>query len=305
MVYIVGNLEILEPKEGRFGWGRVLGRLPAYDRHLADMIPRYILVSLPVRMQLYLIRHTQSFNNDLYTRTGGSAGRQADPPLTPLGHRQAELLAAFLADTPAGPSNDAPPPVGTYHVRHNRRGFGLTHLYCSLMTRAVQTGSYVAAATHLPLVGWPEVHERGGLHLINEVTGEDAGVPGPGRAWFAAEYPHLVLPDTVDDKGWWNRPPETLAEAVERARMVWSRLQERHGDTDNKVAVITHAGFFQSLMIALLSDDYSLSSSCLGKAMMGFGMSNGSVSRFEISDRDIIGRYINRVDFYPDELITG
>lgn len=256
-------------------------------------------------MQLYLIRHTQSFNNDLYTRTGGSAGRQADPPLTPLGHRQAELLAAFLADTPAGPGEDTTPPVSTYHLRHNRRGFGLTHLYCSLMTRAVQTGGYVAAATHLPLVGWPEVHERGGIHLIDEVTGEDVGLPGPGRAWFAAEYPDLVLPDTVDDRGWWNRPPETLVEAVERARLVWSRLLERHGDKDDKVAVITHAGFFQSLMIALLSDDNSLSSSCLGKSVMGFGMSNGSVSRFEISDSDIICRYINRVDFLPDELITG
>ena len=173
------------------------------------------------------------------------------------------------------------------------------------MTRAVQTGGYIAATTRLPLVGWPEVHERGGIHLIDEVTGEDVGLPGPGREWFAAEYPDLVLPDTVDDRGWWNRPPETLAEAVERARSVWSRLLERHGDTDDKVAVITHAGFFQSLMIALLSDDHRLSSSCLGKSVMGFGMSNGSVSRFETSDSDIICRYINRVDFLPDELITG
>lgn len=256
-------------------------------------------------MQLYLIRHTQSFNNDLYARTGGSVGRQADPPLTPVGHRQAELLAAFLAGAPADTGGNIPHPAGTYQLRHNRHGFALTHLYCSLMTRAVQTGGYVASATGLPLVGWPDVHERGGLHLIDEVTGEDVGISGPDRAWFNARFPGLVLPGTVDDGGWWNRPPETLIEAVGRARLVWSRLLERHGETDDKVAIITHAGFFQSLMIALLSDADSLSSTCLENAVMGFGMSNGSVSRFEIGDREVIARYINRVEFLPDELITG
>lgn len=39
-------------------------------------------------MTLYLIRHAQSANNDLYDRTGSSLGRVEDPELTPLGGHQ-------------------------------------------------------------------------------------------------------------------------------------------------------------------------------------------------------------------------
>lgn len=256
-------------------------------------------------MQLYLIRHAQSANNDLYTRTGAAVGRHADPPLTEIGHRQAQLLAEFLAASPCRRETGAPPLVRNYVARHDRHGFGLTHLYCSLMTRSIQTAGYVAAATGLSLVAWPEIHERGGLHNIDEATGEDVGLPGPGRAWFAAEYPHLVLPDALEDVGWWGRPPETNAEAVPRAQVVWSQLLERHGGTDDRVAVISHAGFFQSLMTALFSTGDNLAALNLGIDQMAFGMSNASISRFEIGDGLIVLRYLNRIEFLPDELITG
>jgi 2,3-bisphosphoglycerate-dependent phosphoglycerate mutase len=256
-------------------------------------------------MHLYLIRHAQSVNNDLYARTGGSAGRHADPPLTEIGHRQAQLLANFLAYAPPDRGQDDPPLVGEYYARHNRRGFALTHLYCSLMTRAIQTGGYIAEATGLPLVGWPEIHERGGLHNIDETTGEDVGIPGPGRPWFTAEYPSLTLPDTLGEEGWWNRPQETNAEAVARARVVWAQLLERHGNTDDSVTMIIHGGFFQSLMTALFSTGDLLTAPCLEASQIVFGMSNASVSRFEIGDSFIVARYINRIDFLPDELITG
>lgn len=256
-------------------------------------------------MHLYLIRHAQSFNNDLYTRTGTSAGRQADPLLTETGHKQAKLLAEFLAHKTLDQGDSIHHTAAGYHLRHNRCGFDLTHLYCSLMTRAIQTGIYVAAATGLPLVAWPEVHERGGLHLIDEETGEDRGVAGPGRSWFGVQYPQLILPGHLGEDGWWNRPLETIAEAGERARGVWAQLLERHGGSDDRVAIITHAGFFQSLMSALMIDRGEFSSPILGNARMGFGVSNVSISRFEISVDDITIRYINRVDYLPDELITG
>ena len=48
-------------------------------------------------MQLYIIRHAQSYNNALTDWTE----RVSDPPLTELGEQQADLLAAYLASTPA------------------------------------------------------------------------------------------------------------------------------------------------------------------------------------------------------------
>lgn len=278
---------------------------PPFGKKPQDPYSSIMVVKLWACMHLYLIRHAQSANNDLYARTGGSDGRHADPPLTELGHRQANLLAQVLAVETVMPGAAVPPILAEFAARHNRRGFGLTHLYSSLMTRAIQTGSYVAGATGLPLVAWPEVHERGGLHLINEASGEDLGVPGPNRAWFATEFPHLVLPDDLGQDGWWNRPPEPISETVPRARNVWSQLLERHGGTDDHVAIITHAGFFQSLMTALLTADDKLSSISLGLEELWVGMSNVSISRFEVNEDSFVVRYLNRVDFLPDDLVTG
>lgn len=255
-------------------------------------------------MHLYLIRHAQSANNDLYTRTGGSQGRTADPPLTDLGHRQAQLLAQHLA----GEVPDTFDParlVGPYAARHDRLGYELTHLYCSLMTRSVQTGSYVAEATGLPLVGWPEIHERGGLHLLDETSGEETGVPGPNRAHFTQHFPHLALPDSIGEAGWWNRPKETVAEALGRARVVLAQLLERHGGTADRVALISHGGFFQSLMRVLLSVDDGFTIPQTSVEEIWFGVSNTAINRIEFEDKAMIIRYLNRVDFLPDELITG
>lgn len=257
-------------------------------------------------MLLYVIRHAQSANNDLYTRTGGSIGRTADPPLTEVGHRQAQLLAAFLSASPSeADRRDAAPLIGHYYARHDRRGFGLTHLYCSLMTRAIQTAGYVAEATGLPLTALAEIHERGGLHEIDAMTGQDVGVPGPNRPHFQTEFPRLILPDELGEVGWWNRPLETVDEAIPRARAVWTRLLAQHRGMADRVAVFTHAGFFQSLMTALFTTDNTLTAPHLNTTVMGFGMSNTAVSRFEIDEQTIVLRYLNRIDFLPDELITG
>jgi 2,3-bisphosphoglycerate-dependent phosphoglycerate mutase len=255
-------------------------------------------------MHLYLIRHAQSANNELYARTGGIDGRHPDPPLTELGHQQARLLAGFLAAAPQ------PLPAGAelvwrYAERHDRRGFGLTHLYCSLMIRSIQTAAYIADTTGLAPVAWPELHERGGLHQVDEATGEEIGVPGPNSAWFQSKYPGLVLPEGLGEPGWWNRPKETVAEAVPRAGGVWERLLERHGDSDDHVALVIHGGFFQSLLTVLLSNGDELTAPRLNERHVGFGMSNTSICRFEINAGVIMMRYLNRVDHLPDELITG
>ena len=81
-------------------------------------------------MRLYFLRHAQSTNNEITDRTGTEDGRVEDPPLTPIGHRQAELLGRYLA---AGPTSAEPPGMDSKDLR----GFAITHLYCSLMDRAI------------------------------------------------------------------------------------------------------------------------------------------------------------------------
>lgn len=255
-------------------------------------------------MYLYFIRHAQSANNDLYARTRSSIGREADPTLTELGHRQAQVLAQYLASGESDRQRKTQL-VGEYAARHDRPGIVLTHLYCSLMTRAVQTGSYVAEATGLTLTAWPEIHERGGLHLVDEATGEDRGIPGPDRGYFERDYPHVVLPEAFGVTGWWNRAIETIDESQVRAKLVWEQLLTRHGDTDDRVAVISHGGFFQSLIRAILAPlrDWPVMDQEQGYPW--FGVSNVSISRFEVEDGEVVVRYLNRVDFLPDELISG
>lgn len=184
-------------------------------------------------MQLYIIRHAQSINNAIGQ---GESEHSSDSELTAVGRRQAELLADFLAQTGEG--------------RRNGGRFGLTHLYTSLMMRAVATADVIASAVSLPAVAWAEIHEIGGLFSR---SGERGGLPGPNRAGFAKRFPDLVLPDWLGEQGWWNRPfEENPTLVLERAEGFVDRLMDEHGGTDDRVAVVTHGGFFRALRRILL-----------------------------------------------------
>jgi hypothetical protein len=121
-------------------------------------------------MQLYFIRHGQSENNALWMSTGSHIGRSEDPGLTEVGRQQSELLAQFLSQADSTPQQLAD--------FQNVAGFGITHLYTSLMIRAVATGTIIAKALDLPLVAWEDLHEYGGIYLRDEQTDERIGLPG-------------------------------------------------------------------------------------------------------------------------------
>ncbi|MEZ4516938.1 MAG: histidine phosphatase family protein [Chloroflexota bacterium] len=251
-------------------------------------------------MELYIIRHAQSENNAIWARTRSNDGRLPDPPLTELGHQQAALLAEHLA---TGDPHDEP---NYFARRHNRGGYGLTHLYTSLMIRSVATAGYIAEATGLPLIAWPDIHERGGLHEIDVVTGEERGVAGPNRDYFIREFPALVLPEELGDEGWWNRPPERVEEAYPRARRVWNELIERHGGTEDRVAIVSHGGFFQALLVTVLGGIESEGGEeipLLGPIWLG--LSNTGINRLFIDNEFGAIQYTNRVNHLPSELITG
>jgi len=87
--------------------------------------------------RLYLIRHAQSANNEIWNGSDHVDGRSPDPELTATGHRQAETLGQHLSHPHAEPRQHPFLPTKEVH-------FGLTHVYCSLMTRSILTAGYIA-----------------------------------------------------------------------------------------------------------------------------------------------------------------
>ena len=241
-------------------------------------------------MQLYFIRHGQSENNQLWERTGSHKGRSEDPDLTPRGRQQAHRVAQFLRQA------DSPTAGNLEEDFQNTAGFGITHLYTSLMIRAVTTGTIIARALGLPLVAWEDVHEWGGIYLNDEETSQRIGQPGHNRAYFEAHYPDLILPHSLDDDGWWNRPFEPREERPLRAARALRELLDRHGGTDDRVAVVSHGGFYNQLLRAILN--LPEENSCR------FALNNGAITRLDFDEEKIVLSYSNRADFLPRELIT-
>lgn len=240
-------------------------------------------------MQFYFIRHAQSTNNLLYDTTGSSNGRSHDPALSSAGLRQAVLLGEFLRrGNPAG---------GCFSLGDDPAGFGLTHLYTSLMVRAVMTGAQIAQALGLPLIAWYDLHEEGGIYLEDEKTGERIGQAGNDLGFFQHQFPELKLPAGFIESGWWNyKPFEQPAEALQRARHFLNDLLERHGDSDDRVAVVSHGAFYNYIMTALLG--------LADGSQFWFRMNNAAITRIDLVDEQIKVFYQNRMDFLPQELIT-
>jgi 2,3-bisphosphoglycerate-dependent phosphoglycerate mutase len=240
-------------------------------------------------MEFYYIRHAQSENNAQWTLTGSYEGRLEDPDLTDLGRQQAEILAAFLA-RPGGR------PLVPEHDIQNVAGFSFTHIYCSLMVRAVATGTVVARALDLPLVAWEDIHEVGGiLHWHTELN-QGFGLPGHNRAYFETHHPDLVLPASLGEEGWWNRPFEERAQRPQRARRFLDDLLERHGGGDDRVAIISHGGFYHQFLSVLLG--------LADTEGLWFSLNNAAITRIDFEDGQARLRYLNRLDFMPGEMIT-
>lgn len=239
-------------------------------------------------MQFYFIRHGQSENNHLWANTGSNQGRHEDPELTPVGQQQAALVAEFLQRTDPAADKVSDP--------QNVAGFGITHLYCSLMVRAVATGVAVAEALDLPLVGLRSAHETGGIYQIDPETGVPVGLPGRSRSYFGEHYPSLRLPESVDESGWWNRPREEDDEIPPRAQRLLGMLLARHGDADDHIALVTHGGFYNYLLAALLGIP--------AERRCWFGLNNVGITRIDFTPERLRLVYMNRVDFLPRDLIT-
>ncbi len=248
-------------------------------------------------MILFFIRHAQSENNARYVESGSERGRSADPELTTLGRRQADCLARHVAE------HNGRAPVSRWDTK-NLAGYGVTHLYTSLMVRAVATADALGAALGLEPVAWPDLHERGGIYLSDEESGEPVGLSGRGRSYFASRYPRLALPADLTDAGWWNRPRETGEEAMARARRVGEALLARHGGGDDRVAVISHGGFYDSFLTVLLGVGERADGLDGGARPVWMTLHNTGISRFDWGEGWLNVVYLNRTPHLPPELLS-
>jgi 2,3-bisphosphoglycerate-dependent phosphoglycerate mutase len=240
-------------------------------------------------MQLYFIRHAESTNNYNRRLTGSSKGRSDDPELTTTGKKQAQFLAEFLCN------NYSATPVVERDFQ-NTKGFHFTHLYSSLMIRSVATGTFISQALNLPLTAWVDIHEWGGTYFRDDQTDERIATEGKNKAYFTANYPALILPDSLGEKGWWNRPVEETEQLLVRAKLVFQELLEKHGDTDDRIAIVSHGGFYTYFLATVLNFP---AGHCYS-----FILNNAAISRIDFENGKVRLCYLNRVDFLPKDLIT-
>lgn len=246
-------------------------------------------------MELYFIRHGQSQNNANWQNPGYIEDPDAD--LTELGHQQAQCLADFLQ------KNQSIKLDHGWNIQ-NRHGFGLTHIYASLVTRAATTAAYTARALGLPVSAWPEIHEVGGIYS-REDKNNPIGLPGKPRSFYEQNLPELQLPDWLDESGWWNRPFETRDQRQPRANQFLADLLARHGDREGqpkqRVAVFSHGEFFVYLMCAIMKLP---SREAAHNSKFWFALNNCAISRFDFFDGEMLISYLNRTDHLSDELIS-
>lgn len=247
-------------------------------------------------MRVYFIRHGQSTNNVLYTDNLSFAEielkRSHDPQLTDIGEQQAERVAQFLKDAVDMPLPEFEP-------------LSLTKLYVSPMIRALNTAKPIAEALDLQAEVWTDIFEIGGLFK----AGEDdtvTGFPGLNCHEIAEHHPSYILPETVTEDGWWdvNHGRETPEQFMGRAIKVALKLR-KFAHTDERIALVSHAAFLDSLIKAFLGqlpshpDNLFYNHYNTGITRIDFAESN-----FTPSPDHVRIHYLNRVDHLPPEQRT-
>lgn len=241
-------------------------------------------------MELYIIRHAQSYNNSV-----PESQRVTDPPLTDLGKQQAELLAQYLAN---GQNRDPWIDITTGNWRKDQTpDFGFTHLYCSAMYRSLQTAAPIGRLLNLKPEVWIDIHEHGGMYL--EQPDGIVGAPGKNRSEILSEFPDYVLPDTITEVGWYdpNSGQESLSKAQGRAINVAGELWRR-AHSDDRIAIVSHGTFIDALLKALFNQ--------LPNHSIYYSHYNTAISRIDFfaERRGLFVRHLNRIAHLPVEMIT-
>ena len=169
------------------------------------------------------------------------------------------------------------------------------------MQRAIVTASAIAQQVHMPLVAWEIIYEFGGIFEHDLETDEFHGLPGPNRDYFAKHYPHLILPETLGEAGWWQRPYEPIEQIMPRAKTFLAELKNRHDPAD-RVAIVTHAGFFVAILRTLFG--FSTFENSEGENKIWLHVNNTAITRLDFDENHAKLVYLNRLDHLPTHLIT-
>ena len=247
-------------------------------------------------MQLYFLRHAQSESNARWEERPGEVFHYPDPGLTKTGKRQAKAAAHALA-------KQASKPRVHPHDPGNRNGYGITHIYSSLMLRAVQTADQVAKTLDLPIQGRTDLHEWGGIYELDVEKDERLGLPGKDRGFFEKNFPRVNLPDDFKDGGWWDRPHEPRSDVPDRAGRLYDALMGQHRNTQDRVLVVSHGGFLNFLLGAVVNLTADQAQANLD-ANFWFVMNNTGITRVDVGPMFCGIVYHNRIDHLPNKLIT-
>ena len=230
-------------------------------------------------MELFLIRHAESKNNV----RKNDFERLPDPELTENGEKQSRHLADYLQKG-----------------RHlsieefKRKKNPLDIIYCSAMKRSLETVKPIGnAISQIPEI-WLDIHEVGGIYRFNSDLSKKIGLPGLNRNQIKETYPNYLFPETISEKGWWNKDAETLSDLSIRANKVLKYLEGR-SEEDIFIGLVTHGAFISSFLCTLFDLDLAQNKA--------FQSHNCSVSRLTFGkNRKITIQYLNNFDYLPDKL---
>jgi broad specificity phosphatase PhoE len=166
----------------------------------------------------YLIRHAQSIANV-------SATDDLDTALSPLGHRQADALAARLGHSP------------------------VCAVYSSPYRRCIETARPIASTLGLPTLLRTELCE------FHQLQG-GGGLPQPLQpiGQVLSRFPSLAAcPDSAEPMAWPSMA-ESLDELVARMRRFVEFLKRRWRGAEDTVIVVSHGSPIARLIEAWLTD---------------------------------------------------
>lgn len=220
-------------------------------------------------MHLYLIRHAESENN-----ARPDHQRVDDPAITERGVQQANHLADWLATHP------------------------MDILVTSPFRRALQTAAPAALRGNTPVEVWCDIYERGGCYSGWQES-EMRGALGLGHQEILRLIPKAELDAEIASDGWWGgRPRENDDEAELRAAAVRKKLENRFGDSQLQIAVITHAEFQRMLLGKLLAEQN------IDVARLG-PICNAGVTYLNFNSGHWQLQWLNAVTHIASPLITG